>query len=205
MITVEGGEGAGKSTQIRLLADALRSSGVAVVTTREPGGAPGAEEIRQLLVTGAPARWDGETEALLMTAARRNHLAETIRPALEAGNWVLCDRFADSTIAYQGYGRGLPIDRLVALYRFIAGDFQPDLTLIFDLPVEVGLARAAGRSGDETRFEQMDRGFHERLRQGFLEIARQEPARCALIDAGADVDSVHREVVATVRERLGAP
>jgi dTMP kinase len=202
-ITFEGGEGAGKSTQLRLLADALGAAGLAVERTREPGGSPGAEEIRRLLVSGEPARWDAETEALLMLAARRSHLVATVWPALAAGRWVLCDRFVDSTIAYQGYGRGLSLDRLAEFHRFIAGDFAPDLTLILDLPVELGLARAAARAGSETRFERMDHGFHERLRQGFLEIARREPQRCVVIDATGDVAAVSGAGAAAVRDRLG--
>lgn len=128
-ITFEGGEGAGKSTQLGLLADALARAGIAAIRTREPGGAPGAEEIRRLLVEGAPQRWDAETEALLMVAARRNHLVETVWPALDRGDWVICDRFADSTLAYQGYGRGLPREALASLHSLIAGNFKPDLTL----------------------------------------------------------------------------
>ena len=202
-ITFEGGEGAGKTTQIRLLATALERSGITAVSTREPGGSPGAEEIRNLLLTGTPQRWDAECEALLMVAARRSHLVATIWPALEAGRIVLCDRFADSTEAYQGWGHGLPRERIVELHRLIAGDFQPTLTLILDLPVADGLARAHARSGDETRFERMPRDFHERLRHGFLDIARREPQRCVLIDARPDAAAVHQAVLTAVRERLG--
>lgn len=211
-ITFEGGEGAGKSTQVRLLADALAARRIAVLRTREPGGAPGAEEIRHLLVNGPPDRWDAQTEALLVVAARRNHLATTVWPALNAGSWVISDRFADSTMAYQGYGHGLPLDRLAELHRFAADDFAPDLTLILDLPVAEGLARATARLGatlpgkigvgGENRFERMGTEFHERLRQGFLAIAREEPQRCVVIDASAAVDSVHQTILAAVRERL---
>lgn len=202
-ITFEGGEGAGKSTQVKLLVEALGRAGVATLATREPGGAPGAEEIRSLLVGGAPERWDAESEALLMVAARRNHLVATVWPALARGQWVVCDRFADSTMAYQGYGRGVPREHLTVLHRMIAGDFAPDLTFILDLPVELGLARAAQRAGGETRFERMDRDFHERLRQGFLEIAKREPRRCVVIDAAAATDVVHRAIVTVVGARLG--
>jgi dTMP kinase len=163
-ITFEGGEGAGKTTQVALLATALERQDIPTVTTREPGGSPGAEEIRRLLLTGAPERWDAECEALLMVAARRSHLTATIWPALAAGRVVICDRFADSTEAYQGWGGALPRERLVELHRLIAGDFMPDLTLIFDLPVAEGIARALARQGTETRFERMDLDFHERLR-----------------------------------------
>ncbi len=202
-ITIEGGEGAGKSTQARLLVDALERAGIAALRTREPGGSPGAEDIRRLLVEGDTARWDAPSEALLLAAARRSHLTATIWPALERGEWVVCDRFADSTLAYQGYGGGVPLAELEALHRMIAGDFRPELTLILDLPVELGLKRAAARSGAETRFERMDRGFHERLRQGFLDIARRDPRRCVVIDAQDEAGAVHRAVLAAMRERLG--
>jgi dTMP kinase len=201
LITFEGGEGAGKTTQIALLAEALRKSGNDVVTTREPGGSPAAEEIRHLLLAGAPERWDAETEALLLVAARRNHLVATIWPALAAGRIVLCDRFTDSTLAYQGWGRGLASEHLHALHRFIAGAFKPALTVVLDLPAADGLARAA-RRGDATRFERMPLEFHERLRQGFLDIAASEPKRCVVIDAHADVAQVHQAVLAAVRQRL---
>jgi dTMP kinase len=138
-----------------------------------------------------------------MVAARRNHLVETIWPALERGDWVVCDRFADSTLAYQGYGRGLPPAALATLHSLIAQDFKPDLTLILDLPVDIGLARAAQRAGGATRFERMGQEFHERLRRGFHEIARTEPQRCLLIDATADITTVQQAIRAAVRERLG--
>jgi len=204
-ITIEGGEGAGKSTLLRGLAAALTQAGIAALATREPGGAPGAEEIRRLLVEGPPERWDAESEALLMVAARRSHLRETIWPALAAGRWVVCDRFADSTLAYQGYAGGVALADLETLHRFIAGDFAPDLTLVLDLPVAAGLARAASRPGGETRFERKDRDFHERLRQGFLAIAQQAPRRCAVIDATAAPEAVLAAALAALRERLQAP
>jgi dTMP kinase len=202
-ITLEGGEGAGKSTQIGLLAAFLRGQGKEVVTSREPGGSPGAEMIRKLLVEGPADAWDGPTEALLMFAARRDHLVRTVWPALEQGAWVICDRFADSTRAYQGHGHGFPLDRIESLYKVAVGDFAPDLTLILDLPVDVGLARAAARRGVETRFEGLGRSFHERVRAGFHAIASAEPKRCALIDASGDVDAVHRAIAHVARERLG--
>ena len=202
-ITLEGGEGAGKSTQAGLLVDGLRKAGLRPLRTREPGGAPGAEEIRKLLVEGLPQRWDAEAEALLMVAARRVHLVETIWPALERGEWVVSDRFADSTSAYQGYGRGLPQETLRALHKLIAGEFKPDLSIILDLPVDTGLSRAATRPGAETRFERMDPEFHRRLRQGFLEIARAEPHRCVVIDATGDIGSVQAAIRAAVHARLG--
>ncbi len=203
-ITFEGGEGAGKSTQLRLLDARLRRRGLATVTTREPGGTPGAEAIRALLVTGEPERWDAATEALLMTAARRDHAERVIRPALRRGAWVLCDRFADSTTAYQGHAGGVAADGLAALSRFALGTLCPDLTLILDLPAGEGLKRAGSRAGAETRFEDRDRAFHEAVRNGFLAIARREPERCAVIDAGAPVRTVARRIAATVEERLFA-
>ena len=209
-IAAEGGEGAGKSTQIRRLAAWLEGRGIETVTTREPGGTPGAEAIRALLVTGAPDQWDAMTEALLIAAARRDHAGKVIRPALARGAWVLCDRFADSTLAYQGYAGGLPLDRLTALTRLAVGDLTPDLTVILDLPVETGLARAGRRAGQtmpdgpsaETRFEDRDLRFHEAVRDGFLDIARREPARCVVVDAAAPVDEVARRITAAVGERL---
>ncbi|HLO78439.1 MAG TPA: dTMP kinase [Magnetospirillum sp.] len=201
-ITFEGGEGAGKSTQLKMLAEALARAGIEVVTTREPGGSKGAEAIRALLVTGEVDRWDAQTEALLHTAARRDHLSKTVWPALERGAWVVCDRFADSTLAYQGYGHGLSKDFITGLTRLAIGDFTPDLTLVLDLPVEDGLKRAGGRGGAEDRYERMGTDFHQRLRQGFLEIARSAPDRCAVIDATTDLDAVHQAILRTVKSRL---
>ncbi|MFL7900023.1 dTMP kinase [Azospirillum argentinense] len=203
-ITLEGGEGAGKTTQIRLLADALIGLGKRVVLTREPGGSPGAEEIRGLLVSGETGRWGPVTEALLHTAARRDHLERTVWPALEAGHWVICDRFFDSTMAYQGYGLGLGRDLVAALQATALGDFRPDLTLILDLPVEDGLARAVARRGGEDRYERMDVAFHHRLRDGFLDIAAREPERCVVVDAGHPVETVQAAILDTVTRRLGA-
>lgn len=155
------------------------------------------------MLEGTDERWDAVTEALLLYAARRDHVARLIEPALTRGIWVVCDRFADSTLAYQGYGRGLPLDDLAALHRVALGDFTPDLTLILDLPAADGLARAARRNNAADRFERLDRVFHERLREGFLEIAAAEPQRCVLIDASGDRDTVHRAILAAVSERLG--
>jgi len=201
-ITLEGGEGAGKSTQIATLAERLRA-GREVVTTREPGGSPGAEMIRKLLVEGPIERWDGTTEALLHFAARRDHLRATVWPALERGAWVISDRFADSTRAYQGWGHGLDMGTLDRLYDLAVGVFRPDLTVILDLPVDAGLARAASRRGAETRYESLPRAFHERVREGFLAIARNEPERCAVVDASQDIDAVAAAVARVVAERLG--
>lgn len=202
-ITLEGGEGAGKSTQLRLLAQALADRGIDTLLTREPGGSPGAEQIRALLVSGDTGRWGPVTEALLHTAARRDHLERAVWPALEAGRWVLCDRFFDSTMAYQGYGLGLDRDLIAGLQRTALGDFRPDLTLILDLPVGQGLSRAAARHGGEDRYERMATDFHHRLRDGFLDIARREPDRCAVVDAAQPVEAVHTAILAAVNERLG--
>ncbi|MBM3566055.1 MAG: dTMP kinase, partial [Alphaproteobacteria bacterium] len=180
-ITFEGGEGAGKSTQVKRLAEQLRARSIDPVLTREPGGCPGAEDIRTLLVTGEPGRWSPLTEALLNYAARREHLDRTILPVLKAGRWVISDRFADSTVAYQGYGHGLGAEAIDRIHALVVGDFAPDLTLILDIPVDEGLKRAAARPGSETRYERMAGGFHERMRRGFLEIAGREPDRCVII------------------------
>lgn len=204
-VTLEGGEGAGKSTQLRLLADALRAAGLEVVATREPGGSPGAEQIRELLVNGAVGRWDAVTEALLHFAARRDHLTKTVWPALDRGSWVVSDRFADSTRAYQGYGHGLDLATIDRLYAVTVGDFAPDLTIVLDLPVEAGLRRAADRAGGEDRYEKMDLGFHRRLRDGFLAIARAAPERCLVVDADRPVAEVQRSIRIAIGERLGAP
>ena len=203
-ITLEGGEGAGKSTQIAHLKSWLEQRGRTVLATREPGGSPGAEMVRKLLVEGPTDRWDGPTEALLHFAARRDHLRATVWPALKRGTWVVSDRFADSTRAYQGYGHGLDLDVIDRLYGLAVGDFRPDLTLILDLPVEVGLARAAARRGTETRYESLPRAFHDRVRTGFLEIARREPERCVVVDSNREAEHVAQDVVRAVTERLGA-
>jgi len=202
-ITLEGGEGAGKSTQAKRLSAALRQAGIEVIETREPGGSPGAEEIRRLLTTGEPNRWSPMAETLLHFAARADHVRRTIRPALAAGRWVCCDRFADSTMAYQGYGHGVDRGLITMLGGAVFGDLRPDLTLVFDLPVEQGLARAARRPGQEDRYEKMDRKFHEALRQGFLAIAANEPQRCVVIDASADEEATWRQISAALKTRLG--
>lgn len=201
-ITLEGGEGAGKSTLAAALVKRLQAAGVNTVATREPGGAPGAEEVRRLLVTGERDRWDPLGEALLLSAARRDHANRLINPSLAAGSFVLCDRFFDSTLAYQGYGHGLPRRVLDQLRTMAVGRLRPDLTLILDLPASVGLARAQARRGDETRFESFDLSFHERLRAGFLAIAAAEPKRCVVIDATQGPEAVAAQAWSAVTERL---
>jgi dTMP kinase len=193
-ISFEGGEGAGKSTQARRLAAALETRGISCVITREPGGSPGAEDIRKLLVNGDPGRWEALAETLLLYAARADHVTRTIKPAIALGRWVLCDRFADSTYAYQGAGRGLDRETVRRIEAVAIGDFKPDLTLVLDLPAEEGLKRANARASAESRFEQFDIGFHERLRQAFLDIAKRAPDRCRVIDAGADEDTVAQAI-----------
>ena len=204
-ITLEGGEGAGKTTQIRLLEEALTACGVPVVATREPGGSPGAEEIRRLLVSGEPGRWSGITEMLLHTAARRDHLERVVWPALAAGCWVLSDRFADSTLTYQGHGHGVPMAMLEAIHAQAIGNFTPDLTLILDLPVEEGLQRSRGHSQDEDRYEQMDIAFHCRIREGFQSLARRWPWRCVLIAANHPPEQVQTAILSAVTGRLTFP
>lgn len=202
-ITLEGGEGAGKSTQVRLLAARLEAAGHRVTMTREPGGAPGAEAIRQLLVTGDVARWTPKAETLLHFAAREDHLAQTIRPALGRGEWVICDRFVDSTVAYQGAAQGLGREFINELKNMVVGDDMPALTLILDLPVAAGLARA-GKRGEtgEDRYERMDLRFHETLRQAFADIAKNEPGRCLIVDAAGSETEVSEAIWAAVQNRL---
>ncbi|MHC3128310.1 thymidylate kinase [Brevundimonas sp. GN22] len=201
-ITFEGGEGAGKTTQARLLAERLRERGIDVVQTREPGGSPGAEEIRAIAVSGDAERWSARTETLLMYASRSDHLERKILPALEEGKWVVCDRFADSSRAYQGAGGGAPESLIEALDKHVVGDNQPNLTVVFDIPVEVGLERAFGRGLFETRFESKGLEFHQKLREGFLEVAVRHPERCVVLDATGEVEDVAERLWAVVEERL---
>ncbi|WP_374470520.1 dTMP kinase [Phenylobacterium sp.] len=201
-ITIEGGEGAGKTTQLRRLLARLQREGHEVVATREPGGSPGAESIRELVLNGSADRWSAVTETLLMYAARRDHIERVIRPALERGAWVICDRFADSTLAYQGAAGGADIRLIESLEFHVLEDTRPDLTLVFDIPSHLGLERAHARAGGEMRFESKGIEFHERLREGFLNIAEGDPKRCAVIDARGTVDQVESEVWATVADRL---
>jgi len=201
-ITFEGGEGSGKSTQIRYLFEAIKKAGQFVITTREPGGAPSAEQIRTLLVTGDIDRWQPMTEALLNYAARVEHVAQTVEPALNAGTWVLSDRFADSTIAYQGYGHGINLQKLADLHQIVLGDFKPDLTIILDLSVKDGLRRAINRGDSEDRYERMGSGFHNRLRDGFLEIANAETDRCVIIDATKSINVVRQSVLFAVYSKF---
>jgi dTMP kinase len=202
-ITLEGGEGAGKSTHAGRLAAWLSGKGVAVCRTREPGGSPRAEVIRELLLTGRVAPFGAEAEAILFAVARADHMSETIRPALQRGEWVVCDRFMDSSRAYQGTD-GVPEAVLDRLEAIAVGADRPDLTLILDVPAKLGLARAEHRGGGPDRFGSDELAVHERRRAVFLAIAEDEPQRCVVIDADRDPDEVARSVVASVEERLGA-
>jgi dTMP kinase len=197
-ITLEGGEGSGKSTQARLLADWLKTQDHDVVLTREPGGTTGAEAIRDLLVTGAAERWTAWGEACLVNAARADHVERVIRPALARGATVVCDRYVDSTRAYQGAGKGIADADLRALHRLATGDLWPDLTLVLVLPPGVGLGRARARAGHEERFEGHDAGFHRRVAGFFAGLTAAEPGRCREFDAGASIESLAAAIASAV-------
>ena len=204
-ISFEGGDGTGKSSQIGRLADFLRARGMTVRVTREPGGSDGAEAIRKLLVEGAEGRWSPMAEALMMYAARADHLTRVIRPALARGETVITDRFADSTMAYQGIAGGVGEAPIKALHAVVVGEDDPDLTVILDAPVQIGLARAGGRGGRENRFESKGPAFHEQVREAFLKIGRDNPQRCVVIDATPDAETVARAVAATTLKALQSP
>lgn len=202
-ITFEGIEGSGKTTQIRLLAQRLQQQAAEVLQTREPGGCPIADQIRGILLHPDNASMVSRTELLLYAAARAQHIEEIVRPALAAGKLILCDRFTDATLAYQGDGRGLDRELIIQLNRLAAGNCSPDLTLLFDLPVETGLGRARRREADrqdssEGRFEQEQRDFHQRIRDGYLALAAAEPQRFVIIDAARPANQVTRQVAAAV-------
>lgn len=200
-ITMEGGEGAGKTTQCARLAAYLEGKDIEVTITREPGGTPGALALRELLVTGDGDRWDPVSEALLMYAARRDHVERLIKPALAKGQWVLCDRFSDSTMAYQGYAKALGRDWVSALDGLAMDGFKPDLTLLLDMPSDMGLGRAAVRGGPD-RFEKLGARFHEDLRSAFLDIAKREPERIVVLDATGSQDAVAERIEKTVTRHL---
>ncbi len=209
-ITFEGGEGAGKTTQIERLEHLLSSKGLTVIRTREPGGTPEAESIRSLLVQRGGGEWDAMAEVLLFSAARVMHVKDVIKPAIDAGHVVICDRFSDSTMAYQGYGHGFSRDKINKIDALAIDNFKPDLTFILDLDVEIGLSRSKrrlnseeGAQNTEDRFERMEIDFHKRLRQGFVEIAANEPARCHVIDATQSADDVFAAICKIVDEKLG--
>jgi dTMP kinase len=198
-ITLEGGEGGGKSTQARRLAEALSALGLPVLLTREPGGAPGAEHLRGLLLGGS-IDWSAPAETLLHFAARAEHVERTIRPALDAGIWVVCDRFADSTMVYQGWGQGADRAAIATLTGMLG--LRPDLTLVLDVAVETTLARLARRGTAADRYERLGAGFFATIREGFLAVAAAEPARCVVLDGEPDEDAVAEAVLAAVRGRL---
>jgi dTMP kinase len=205
-ITIEGSEGVGKTTQIAALRESLAERGLEVIVTREPGGTPRAERIRELLLTPTDEPMPMTCELLLMFAARATHIENLIRPALERGAWVVCDRFTDATYAYQGYGRGVRREEIASLELFVQAELRPDLTLLLDAPIDIGAARAANRDaetgGERDRFEQERSEFFERVRNGYLERARSQPGRFAVIDATADRESVQQAIRAEVEIRL---
>jgi dTMP kinase len=201
-ITLEGGEGAGKSTQARLLADALTERGVAVLRTREPGGAPGAEVLRELLLGGS-VEWSAPAETLLHFAARAEHIETTIRPALASGTWVVCDRFYDSTMAYQGYGQGADRAMIAALTRMLG--VVPDVTLVLDVSDAVAVERQLKRGADADRYERLDALFHARVRQGFRDIAAAAPERCVLLPGDGSEADVHAAIITVLQARLSLP
>ena len=203
-ITFEGGEGSGKSTQVTTLVKRLTSLGLAVMATREPGGSPGAEAVRHVLLSGAAKPLGAHAEAILFAAARDDHVSQTIRPALEGGKWVISDRFADSTRVYQGVLSNVDARIIARLERLTIGDTRPDLTLVLDVPAEIGLERAARRRGDGAgdRFEAEALDFHKKLREAYIELAGREPDRCAVIDAAAPPDMVADAIWAVVNARL---
>lgn len=203
-ITLEGGEGAGKSTQIKRLVAFLERRGIKTLATREVGGAPGAEDIRHLWLSKPQGFWDPLTEVMLIMAARREHLAHTVWPALDAGVWVISDRFVDSSRAYQGVGLGLGVEKIDAIYREIADDFWPDMTLLMDLPVETGLGRMRARQGPDDRYQQQDTSFHETLRKAYLGLARDEPQRFRVIDASRSADEVAAQMEGEVAQMIEA-
>jgi dTMP kinase len=207
-VTFEGPEGSGKTTQIRLLHDALSARGVAMAVTREPGGTPIGDKIRKILLDGGNRDMVPMCELLLYWAARAQHVEEIIRPALKSGKLVLCDRYTDSTMAYQGFARGIDFKLLADLDRIATQNLKPDLTLLFDLPVEIGLTRAHGRMQGQTgaaredRFENEELEFHRQVRNGFLELAKKEPERFVVLDATLDCQTLHAQVLKTVTDAL---
>jgi dTMP kinase len=209
-ISFEGGEGSGKTTQINKLAEKLTSSKRKVITTREPGGTPEGEKIRDLLVQREGGDWNAAAEVLLLYAGRTMHLEKQIKPALEKGKIVISDRFSDSTIAYQAYGRGFPLEKINVLDMLVLDGFRPDITFILDIDPEKGLARSERRLAAEAlhvkqtedRFENLDLDFHRRLRQGYLSIAQKEPNRCHIIDASQKIDIIAQQVFSIVEKAL---
>lgn len=201
LITVEGSEGVGKSSNLALIEAYLRNAGINVLRTREPGGTPLGEAVRELLLDARQSAMCDDTELLLMFAARAQHLAEVIRPALAAGKWVLCDRFTDATYAYQGGGRGVPMERISVLEDWVQGELRPDHTLLLDMPVAEGLERAGARS-EPDRFEQEQHAFFERVRETYLARAQMEPTRIHVIDASPALDKVQAQITTVLQQIL---
>lgn len=202
-ITFEGGEGAGKSTQVKMLANAFSDAGIASITTREPGGTDGAESIRALLVKADSCEWEKKTEIFLHIAARIEHVNKLIFPALNEEKFVICDRFSDSSMAYQGFGHGLGKEFVNNITKLAIGDFKPDITFILDIDSKVGISRTKSRNGFEDRYEKMAGDFHSRVREGFLHIAENEPDRCCLIDALGSVEAIHGQIIAHINKICG--
>ena len=207
-ISIEGGDGAGKGTQIRLLQKWLHAQDIDFILTREPGGCPSAETLRKLVVEGEDDDWDGISELLLYSAARREHIRKTILPALEKKLWVISDRFADSTTVYQGEGRGVPYKQIEQVHDMVIGENWPDLTIILDIDPKVGVERSKvnihedGQVNQETRFENLDLSFHEKVRQGFQKIASKNYGRCVLINADDTPENVHLEIIKHLEKRI---
>ena len=203
MIVIDGVDGSGKGVQSRRLLQALVDSDQTAVLTREPGGSPAAEDIRALLVKGDPEKWDSMTELLLMYAARRSHLRDTIWPALELGKWVISDRFADSSRAFQGIAGNLGLDIVERIHRTVVGNFEPELVLILDIPESIALSRARDRGGDEDRFEKKGANYHARVREAFLQIAASDQRQYQVINANQNMDQVSDDIIAIVNGRFG--
>ena len=202
MIVIDGVDGSGKGVQTRRLLQALVDAGQQAILTREPGGSTAAEEIRELLVTGEPEKWDSMTELLLMYAARRSHLRDTIWPELELGKWVISDRYADSSRAFQGIAGNLGLNTVEQVHQIVVGNFKPELVLILDIPESIALARARDRGGDEDRFEKKGASYHARVRDAFLQIAASDQRQYQVIDANQDMDRVSDDIIAAINARF---
>ena len=201
-ITLEGGEGSGKTTQAKLLVKALAQAGIETVLTREPGGTFGAEAIRKLVLDGTKDRWSGMTELLLMYAARVDHIEKLIRPALERGAWVISDRFSDSSVAYQGYGRGIDLDKVAALHEAVMDGYEPELTILFDVDPMIAIKRVERRGEELSRFDAESMEFHTVLRAAFLDIAEQNPKRIFTLDAGQKREAVHARILFAMAQKF---
>jgi dTMP kinase len=202
MIVIDGVDGSGKGVQTRRLLQSFVDAGEPAILTREPGGCPAAEDIRALLVTGEPEKWDSMTELLLMYAARRSHLHDTIWPALETGKWVISDRYADSSRAFQGIAGNLGLETVESIHRVVVGDFEPELVLILDIPESLALARARDRGGNEDRFEKKGASYHAKVRDAFLQIAASDSQKYRIVDADQGMDQVSESIIAIINDRF---